>query len=134
MEDDQSWSWPRGITHPREWGRETPSTKYTDGRSHDSGGRGYVLDFGPALNEKFQNAMRHAYDKSGGNSKHIYTIWNYNCGKAFNVAINAIRGDLSKQFGVNLPRSNGIKPSTIEAYIQKNLGQFTKSGWMFFKH
>jgi hypothetical protein len=127
MQNDRSYSWPLGITHPSEWDIQSPSAGYTDARSHDSAGRGYILDFGPKLNEKFQNALIHAYDKDGGSKKHIYTIWNYNCGKAFNMAINAIRGDLRKQFHVNLPKASAIRPSTTEAYIQHNLQQFTKA-------
>jgi RHS repeat-associated protein len=134
MQNDQSYSWPRGITHPSDWGYASPSSAYTDSRSQDSAGRGYILDFGSKLNDKFQNAMLHAYDKTGGTSKHIYTIWNYNCGKAFNVAINAIRGDLRKQFGINLPESKGIKPSTIEAYVNNNLRQFIVAERAFEKH
>jgi RHS repeat-associated protein len=134
MQDDQSWSWPRGILHPREWDQQMPSARYTDVRSHDSAGMGYVLDFGPKINAKFQKALKHAYDKGGGKSKHIYTIWNYNCGKAFNVAINAIRGDLRKRFKVNLPESKGIKPSTLGGYIEENLQPFIKGQFLYQKH
>jgi hypothetical protein len=133
MQDDQSYSWPMSTLHLSQWGQESPSSNYTNTRSAESAGVGYILDFGSRLNAKFQNALIHAYDKEGG-GKHIYTIWNYNCGKAFNAAINAIRGDLRGQFKVNLPESKGIKPSTIQRYIQDNLQRFTRANFVFPKH
>jgi hypothetical protein len=133
MQNDTSYSWPLGILNLNEWGKRTPSSVYTNVRSQDSAGIGYVLDFGSKINAKFQFTLIHAYDKQGG-GKHTYGIWNYNCGRAFNAAINAIRGDLRRQFGVNLPRSNGHRPSTIEKYIQNNLRRFTRTNHEFRKH
>jgi RHS repeat-associated protein len=133
MQNDMSYSWPLGVLHESEWGYANPSSDYTNVRSQQSAGVGYVLDFGSKLNVRFQNALIHAYDKEGG-GEHTYTIWNYNCGKAFNVAINAIRGDLRKQFGVKLPESKGVKPSTIERYIRDNLLRFTHADFQFPKH
>jgi hypothetical protein len=65
-------------------GAKTPSSGYTNVRSQDSAGRGYVLDFGSKINAKFQNTLIHAYDKQGG-GKHTYGIRNYNYGRAFNA-------------------------------------------------
>src|SRR5213079_2745122 len=75
MQNNTSYSWPLGILHPSQLDSHSPSVRYTDLRSQDSAGVGYVLDFGSRLNAKFQNALIHAYDKEGG-GKHMYTIWN----------------------------------------------------------
>jgi RHS repeat-associated protein len=133
MQNDTSFSWPRGILHERSWDKRTPSSKYFEERRQVSDGHGHVLDFGDRINEKFQYALLHAYDKEGGRSKHIYTIWNYNCGKAFNVAINAIRSDVWKTYHVYLPKANMVLPSSTEKYILTNLGQFEKEGRQFEK-
>jgi|GEM_PF-390263 len=108
MDDDTSYSW-QGIWN---WTKDQPSSKYTSERSKDSAGLGYILDFGSTkINEKFQNALKHAYDYSYSG----YGPISDNCGAAFNRAINAI----SKDIGV--PMSINIRPSAIREYIEKNL-------------
>ena len=98
---------------------------YTDKRSKDSAGRGYIFDFGRELNEKFQKALIHAYD-------HAYVGYNpiwINCGMAFNVAINAI----SKDIGV--PPTGGLKaPESIKNYIQTYLMPHVMGQKEFPKH
>src|SRR5947209_819637 len=108
MQDDKSYSW-QGIM---DWTKDTPSSDYTNERSKYTAGVGYILDFGPELNDKFQNALIHAYDRTFLGGKHIYDPVIDNCGEAFDVAINAI----SKDIGV--PTTHAVLPSKIKEYIK----------------
>src|SRR5467141_1220156 len=83
MQDDQSYSWDSVFTYNKE-----PASEYTNRRSKDSAGIGYVLDFGSEVNEKFQYAVKHAYD-GGGPYMPDFNNW----GAAFNRAINTISKD-----------------------------------------
>jgi RHS repeat-associated protein len=122
MQDDHSYSW-EGVWN---WTEDKPSAKYTDKRSKDSAGRGYVFDFRDRkINEKFQKALIHAYDYAYAGYNPIWV----NCGMAFNAAINAIRKD------IGVPSTGGLKaPESIKNYIQTNLMPFVVEQRVFPKH
>jgi len=117
MDDDTSYSWD-GTGGEHYWSQkykaQSPSSDYTNARSEESAGTGYILDFGLALNAKFQSALKHAYD-----GMHTWDPYYHNCTYGFDVAFNAIAKDL----GIN-PQSLR-RPSTVETFIKNYLAPYT---------
>ena len=98
----------------------SPSSDYTDFRSKNSAGHGYILDFGPELNAKFQDALLHAYDGGWFGHKRSYDPIKDNSGQAFNKAFKAIATDLGMK-----PLNPGlITPRSIEEFINNNLRKY----------
>ena len=121
MQDDQSYSW-QGIAH---WTQNHPSSDYTNERSKDSAGTGYILDFGPKINEKFQNALIRAYDRPFGLGKRVYDPIKDNCGEAFVIAIRAIKEGhrcVSMQFLRETSGNQRIHPdNSIEVHCRSKV-------------
>jgi hypothetical protein len=114
MQDDTSYSW-EGVFN---WTKNTPSSDYTNERAKTSAGTGYILDFGYKLNEKFQNALKHAYDGyTRYNIKRPYGPITNNCGKAFSVAYNAIAPDIGRRANLAL-----ILPEDVRTFITDKSG------------
>jgi RHS repeat-associated protein len=128
MQEDKSYSW-EGL---KDWTIKAASV-YTDERSKSSAGIGFVLDFGAQLNDQFQYALLHAYDRSGlgktimGTEKRTYDPVVDNCGEAFIKAINKI----SKEIGA--PKTHTPFPSGVREYIEKNLGRYVTEKKQFPK-
>src|SRR5205823_5263473 len=57
MQSNTSLSWEGWFN----WTIDHPSSDYTNKRSEASAGMGYILDFGPKINAKFQTALVSAY-------------------------------------------------------------------------
>jgi hypothetical protein len=74
----------------------------------------HLLDFGSALNAKFQAAFK-VEPGSGLGFNRPYEPISHNCGMPFNRAINTSRKE------IGLPRSLSVLPSGIKEYIEKNL-------------
>jgi RHS repeat-associated protein len=111
--NDQSYSWEAEDWN--DWTIRSPSSIYTDERSKASEGTGYILDFGPRINAKFQEALKNAYSIFGITNT-VYNPLFDNCAKAFSVAFNAIRKDIGyKGAPINL-----IAPADVQRFLTWN--------------
>jgi len=125
MQDDQSWSFQ---SLDGNWTRNKPSSDYTNDRSKTSAGRGYILDFGSELkNEKFQSALKTFNDYPLG-IKRSYGVYGNNCANPFNVAFNAIAGDLG------MKKINIVYPERVGTFIRDNLQKYYLASSIFLKH
>jgi RHS repeat-associated protein len=116
MQDDTSLSWDgTGGNHiwSQEYSRQSPSSDYTNVRSKESAGTGYVLDFGSKLNAKFQEAMKHAYD-----GIRSWDPYYHNCTYGFAVGFNAIADEL------HMSKKEFHNPASVQKFIKEVLLQF----------
>lgn len=113
MQNDTSYSW-QGVMN---YTIDRPSSDYTNERSKISEGIGYVLDFGPRTNDKFQWVLRNTYKLSSGAAGPAYDPITNNCGKAFSIAFNSIRKDI----GYRGPLIFLVFPDDVKRFITRDL-------------
>lgn len=108
---------------------------YTDERSKDSAGVGYILDFGYKLNKKFLNgvlAAPYSYTSVTGNN--VYGPFN-NCADTFWGGVNAIRNDIKIRNSNGRPYGQALtKPKDVERFININLRAYVTGKNYYPKH